>query len=1159
MPANKSKRSPQEMMSTMIEAVDEFDGFIMGIGGSNNYFTFNASDEEKEKFRINNLDIYNREPQEEKVKDLNKLREHTAIRRSFFASLLDTTVGAYYTHDILQGSHVLSSKGLENYDLDSQKIEDYLKILADTNVSVAEKSVPATVVLKESSNKVPDPTKEKNKYGSMSKMIQEGTSTYKIKDAVYVGSEGIVENMSAEEEIQTLQAIAETQGGSKEAYLSDLDLETRNFFLEEFAFIPDNESEYVNESGMISEPSLYDRKMSAYIIKDNEFIHGNKRKEFLSLFFNGISPIELSRCTPYIEISFYHQNFNTNKDSYLDPAGYMNFYADIDPATGKIVPSGFTTKTLPVDEEYKKTNNTKTDISYMDMFTSPQTMVNANINSEPGGINPKKIKSNPFNTALEPFAPQASLSNLTLTTTSGGYGFTSEKKGSMSIIIHDRSRLKQFASIIAVNQLAKTRAKITFGWSHPDGDIQSGNIIGRFLDSMKNSQHYTLTSSNMRFQGNAVEVDISMFSMGDYHVQDMPAAAGLNVPLRVIGPAINTIIESLVEKAKLASGIIDSEKTGRIHPQLELLMSSANSTEAMVSAKQFGELNRLIKSDNQDTKIITKIAKILGISDLSGNDIKIEDLIVAIDSESVEEKTSTPGNSEIAKIVSDNIKKQTGLILRRKYEQLFYYDKSNQTMWQPDYFTGECCVNKTTPAAIADADLKFFKNKETVSLGKCIANFVAAPMISTGEYSEVQIFFYPINQAAGYARRFTTASFPIQRSELGKIFDVEKDERDNKNPEEKDESIQLGTITSIGMFNKIASLLQSFDISAYGLTEISSSSQKSTVSDILKNKNHPKKSAILATYYANYKNIKDPKKVKAEFNKEKKEKKEEIYKAAVSNYVKTLTEQKKESILSKIYSNDIDVAPQDKNTFRFPALNMTFEVLTPIKPPASTDNNGFWKFFYAKDGYYKNEETSSYGEGRILRIHVTDDANVGSSTVDLASQILFNGAKDPDKNSAIASVIAEGVNNLSDQELKEYIKRHYATIIYGSGNSTVKGVNVSSTTSDRVAQGKMMTFEKNRRSKNISKNINIMSDAIRIVPASVDIQMLGCPFLERGNHIFLDMGTNTDLDNCYTVNSVTHTISKSEFSTSLGLVISNQGTLINTRGNLLQKIKKAVK
>ena len=202
-----------------------------------------------------------------------------------------------------------------------------------------------------------------------------------------------------------------------------------------------------------------------------------------------------------------------------------------------------------------------------------------------------------------------------------------------------------------------------------------------------------------------------------------------------------------------------------------------------------------------------------------------------------------------------------------------------------------------------------------------------------------------------------------------------------------------------------------------------------------------------------------------------------------------------------------------------------------------------------------DDPAAEYERGRVLRIHVADGLNIGSAKVDLANQILFGGKKTPSENQDQAKIINKGINNLSDAELKEYIKRHYSTIIYGAGSSTVKSINISSDTSDRIAQAKMMTFEKNRRSKSISKNVNTVAESVRMIPASVDIQMLGCPLIERGSTIFIDMGTNTDLDNCYVVNSVTHSLNKGDFTTSLGLAVGNQGTVINTRGSMLQKLK----
>ena len=445
-----------------------------------------------------------------------------------------------------------------------------------------------------------------------------------------------------------------------------------------------------------------------------------------------------------------------------------------------------------------------------------------------------------------------------------------------------------------------------------------------------------------------------------------------------------------------------------------------------------------------------------------------------------------------------------------------------------------------------------------VSFGKCVANFVAAPLIATGEYSEIQMFFYPLNSAAGGARIYTTASLPLKKDEIDVIFEATPD-KDGKVDDDK-ESIKLGTISAKVMFDKLASLTNSLDLDAYGLSSVSVSTQKSDLDKEFKlaKKNKSKREDYLLSYFKKTHSKDDSKNELSKYNKEKnKDKKDNMLKRAVANSISTKATENRSTILKEIYKHD-GLGGTDSDTFRYPAISMHLEVVSPIMPIGDPKVDLGIRAFGAQGKVYNKSEQTEYGNGRILRIHIVDAANIGNPKLDLANQVLYGGKKNVSKSVSTAEILTNGINNLSDGELKEYIKRHYTTIIYGAGSSTVKSVNVSSTTSDRIAQAKMMTFEKNRRAKSISKNVNTLAESVRMVPASIDMQILGCPLIERGSTIFVDMGTNTDLDNCYVVNSVTHSISKGDFTTSLGLVVGNQGTVINARGSLLQKLDAIV-
>jgi len=1138
MPDFKRTRNPNELMKTLLSVIEEYDGFIMGLGPSNDFYSFGLNNDNQSNLKISDDD-----------EDAEYI---TSIRREFFSTLLDTAVGAYHTSDVISGQSRLASINKKG---DLSNLHRYIKILADTSAtSSSEQSISKEVLLKNRDSKTPGDSVSKNSLASMRYMTREHINLRsRIIDATYIGSD-VADGESIY--IGTEAYTSNVLGTRSLTYVDEYTDGEKEIFLEEFKIPDPIETQIVNKEGKINPASLVDKKMCAYVIKDSEFNYSKRRVEFLSLFFNGITPLEMSRCTPYIEVTFYHQNFGTHEENFLNPAGYMKFFSNETDSNERQKLQGFAGKTYPINE--RELNLYDTDIGYMNIFTSPQTMVNANINSEPGSFSLGNIKTNSYNSALDPFAPQATLKNVVLSTVSGGYGFTSNKKGSMAITIHDRSRLKHFAPLISINQLAKSRVKITIGWSHPDGAVDSDNPIGRFLDSMKSTQMYTLVSSNLRFQGNSVEADLQIVSMGNQHIEDVSAAAGARIPLRSIAPAIESIVTSLVAKAKKRQSGIHLEEITYVHPQLELLIQTANAVETVVNAEDYEQIVTKIRANqggNLDEAIITAIAKMLGIENLEEG---FEALKKKLKIESKKD-TTTSTNSEIATNTFRSLKLNTGKLLKEKYTSLFH--SINGEMVQPDYFTASCFVRGTAEEKDETELASLYNATEGspaydisyVSLGKIISNFVAAPLISTGDYSEVQMFFYPLNSAAGAARKYTTASFPFKKEELDMIFEPTISEDDSLDP--LDETIKLGTISAKTMFAKIAALTNSTDFSAYGLSEVGTKARKLKYDEMLKQAKKDKKieEKVISAYFSKFgdKGLTDYNKIKI------KEKKEEILKAAVSQFITESFSERKLEILEEIYAND-GLGATDTNTFRFPALNIHLEVLSPIRPIGASDVDADIRFLGAAGALYDKETQTEYATGRILRIHVVDEVNIGSPNVDLANQILYGGKKSLSKNQTVPDIISKGINKLSDAELKEYIKRHYATVIYGAGSSTVKSINLSSTTSDRLAQAKMLTFEKNRRSKSVSKNVNTVGESIRMLPATIDMQILGCPLVERGTIIFIDMGTNTDLDNCYVVNSVTHTISSGDFTTSLGLVVGNQGTVINARGNLLQKLNAIV-
>ena len=111
-----------------------------------------------------------------------------------------------------------------------------------------------------------------------------------------------------------------------------------------------------------------------------------------------------------------------------------------------------------------------------------------------------------------------SLENFEVTVSEGGYYAVSSRRASMNLILHDRSRLADITPFVTPGGLQKTSVKVTFGWTHPlSNPHQKDNrqsIIANFIDSMRETAYYRLSSSDMRLEGSKIGISVKMDFMG---------------------------------------------------------------------------------------------------------------------------------------------------------------------------------------------------------------------------------------------------------------------------------------------------------------------------------------------------------------------------------------------------------------------------------------------------------------------------------------------------------------------------------------------------------------------------------------------------------------------------------------------------------------------
>jgi hypothetical protein len=121
--------------------------------------------------------------------------------------------------------------------------------------------------------------------------------------------------------------------------------------------------------------------------------------------------------------------------------------------------------------------------------------------------------------------------------------------------------------------------------------------------------------------------------------------------------------------------------------------------------------------------------------------------------------------------------------------------------------------------------------------------------------------------------------------------------------------------------------------------------------------------------------------------------------------------------------------------------------------------------------------------------------------------------------------------NAEPQRAKEVIKRVYPTLIYGSETSGLLSVNFSSENDSQLTSIMLTRTRPDDHAKPGDKD----GVPIMVMPASLSVETLGCPYLSYAQFFYLDLGTNTNIDNVYAITSIDHSIEPGKFRTSAKL------------------------
>jgi hypothetical protein len=819
--------------------------------------------------------------------------------------------------------------------------------------------------------------------------------------------------------------------------------------------------------------------------------------ELVSAFMNSAITTEMSRAVPYLNISVAIPYSSEEEEASVSSSRYMSLGRFLLGDNSDPNYKWFTRSNPVLVNVDTKPNEKMTEegavykiATGLEAFTTPQTLVNADDAYGPGGwLSSKKV--------LDPFQPFMSLQEFKVSITGQG-GLMSYKSGSLSLVLHDRSRLNEIASLVAPSRFGSTRLGITYGYSHPDGsnfayDDKTGNLIGKLIDSMKITETYIVTNVSFNFEQTSVKINLDISMMSSKSLEEID--------------------------------IVESNDNVSLK-QLRELIRDLN--EAIFSLNSRGEKNTL--------KPVTMPDFLQSPDALSSSILKDTDKIKEIKEfrNKLAQKNSAGIGELVNKLLGSNVDQvggSLGSVLTSKLNEVNNILASLKST--PDPFLPSLNSGIHHDSFAHDPKSKVKSSVKYISFGKIISYFIGKGLSNyhknIGKPLDIQIIFYPFNQDAAGMQDYNLSQFPILWTDFELII--------------KEIYTNLG-VMSVSKFCRtvVDYFVNDLASSAYGFFN---DAQRST--------------------YA-----RDADKSYQRAVKETKSKESEDKKTETKSFEEILGEQK-DSRLKKIYypgtskdfpaqfrrpeiSFDIQATPL-RNTFLDPD-NVNFDAGVIIKvhvmDRTNTPLNSLGAVMQAagsnrlvpKLTRFSRDSSSPYVSNHSSNSQKMIDFFVEKSIIEKIDNQFDEVARDEARRPNEIKVDSNALQYLKENyylfspklsldELRRQLQSIYPTLHYGSLNSGINSLNVSSMHDSQLST---IMLIRNANEGFGAENKRNTSVPLAVMPVELSAECIGCPFFSYAQFFYVDLGTNTNIDNVYSVTNIDHSVGEGKFSTSIKMI-----------------------
>lgn len=819
------------------------------------------------------------------------------------------------------------------------------------------------------------------------------------------------------------------------------------------------------------------------------------------IFLNSVPSVEMSRATPFVNITFSigRPSINTSSEQ-IQTLSLSKFLVGASRAGSSQSPLRNLTQGNQTEDSANPGDFRS--ISGMELFTSPQTLVNAN------EFDNQSIRSNPV---LDKFRPLMSIASFDVSIVPST-GLMSYKSATLNLILHDRSRLSEVADFIRPDLYAKTEILIEYGWHHPDGESTTGinkNVYGDLINGMVLKEKYSILNSSFQLNdAGEIGIKLSLFTRGteafvtelissDEHgtgnilreIQDLQRDVA-ELRSRIYGNSFNTTTREI-----RGVQILDAAQDALNHISL--------TGDLRESLNQFR--NSLSNSNNPSVStLISKLNSLYGANTSNRNNRNGN-----TGNSSTEPLTVRLRNSVQASIAEKMTKLSTGpdpFLLGNKQE-------GGRRIEPPIARTRQ--ERQLLARARQESQITGISTGST-SLAKLLLLFVGQPLANTGKYDDVQLIFYPFNAYAGYASRINIANFSVDNEFFAQNFTRWRLDRVGRSS-----NVNLSDFVNfIG-----TTILDDPAAKSYRLIK----DNKSLFRQVITEEGSNGRIAITAGQVAepadHLSNI------------------EEVLRGVTPDgtfrppqidiYLEASPEKPREE---DGVSNAINPGKTILRLHIFDRLATTYDTLGALL--ANTRNTELAAIGTTGNAPPVNQnEDGSFGSDAVIesrvRIH---NSFLRSAQAYGVIEETIPGTGDSSSTTPVGTGQADQGPTMyrirgGTRELKKFLYKTVPYITYGTIGTNIKNAQLSSM--QEPSLNTVNLLRSFRRSELEPNGENPGGIPMRIIPTVLTLNTNGCPLINFAQQYFVDFQTGTTADNIYGVSGLTHTFSQGEFNTSI--------------------------